>query len=95
MITIYTYDREWSGAEFLGRGFDHLTGECVLIVSHADFKFPLRFYAAPNEEARHPNIGSHAFWIAVQFCPNCSTIVDQADLFCGQCGTKLGGNTAH
>jgi hypothetical protein len=88
-VTIHTYDRQWEGAEIIGMGIDTLTMHACVLVRHPAFDTSLSFYAASDEEGRRFNVGNSAFWIEAMLCPKCSTIVDQADLFCGLCGTKL------
>ncbi len=89
-VTIHTYDRQWEGARVIGVGMDTLTGvHACILVRHPDFAADLEFAASGDAEGRHFNVGNSAFWIAALLCPRCSTIVDQADLFCGQCGTNL------
>ena len=62
-VTIHTYTQAWKNAEIVGTGQDTWTFEDVLIVRHPDFEYDVVFYAEPDEEGRHLNIGSAAFWI--------------------------------
>lgn len=88
-VTIHTYDQQWEGASIVGMGMDTLTIHGVLFVRHPAFDTDLSFYVVPDEQGRRFQAGNSAFWIEAALCPKCHTIVDQADLFCGQCGTQL------
>ena len=62
-VTIHTYDKQWEGAEVVGVGQHPHSRENTLIVQHPDFKYNPEFIAEEDEDGKHLNIGSAAFWI--------------------------------
>ena len=65
-VTIHTYDRQWENAQIVGVGKDTFTGEDdVLTVRHPDFDGDRDFYAEPDEQGSHLNVGNAAFWVTI------------------------------
>lgn len=64
MATIHSHGRQWTGAHIIDRGADSLEGKReVLIVRHKDFTGNMQFYAQPDKQGRHLNVGNGAFWL--------------------------------
>jgi hypothetical protein len=64
IVTIHSYAKQWEGATIVGTGTDSFTGEQdVLIVQHPEFEYNTEYYAKPDEQGRHLNVGNNSFWI--------------------------------
>jgi len=63
-VSIHTYNTQWNNAQIVGTGRDNFTGEQdVLLVRHPSFEQDTEYYAQPDEQGRHLNVGNNAFWI--------------------------------
>jgi hypothetical protein len=63
-VTIHSHVKQWEGAQVVGVGKDTFTGQDdVLVVTHPTLNGQMDFYAEPNAEGNHLNVGNNAYWV--------------------------------
>jgi hypothetical protein len=64
IVTIHSYAKQWSDARIVTTGKDSILGtRDIFMVRHPAFEYDVEFYATPDEQGRHLNVGNNSFWI--------------------------------